>query len=126
MILEQSGEKRPIGIILDRPGQTTLDMSRETLDRNTVEPVERDAEGRAESPSVRYCRSTPPSHAMDSEWLTFDQEHKVLPDVEGQTVDLSISHDGDYAVATCIVPTEQPHETIWQSASSERSGPRDQ
>lgn len=36
----------------------------------------------------------------------FDPAPAKFEDLEGQVVKLSISHDGDYATATCLAPTD--------------------
>lgn len=110
MVLNESSGK-PMGIILDKPAKM---MQEVVLEKQS-------ALGKGESarrvfgtrPSFPHM---PPSHYWHLYDLKLSSSEKLYHDIEGQAVEVSISHEDEFAVASVILPnmlksSEAPHES---------------
>ncbi|KAF2094315.1 hypothetical protein NA57DRAFT_60945 [Rhizodiscina lignyota] len=91
----------PEGIILDKPAKMMQDVHREQKTHSEFSATEGEAWNEARH-QVDY-NHYPSANPVFSKPVSNDQ---LYHGVEGQAVSLTISHDGDYAVATCILPVQ--------------------
>jgi len=123
LIVPRSGI--PLGIILDKPGQMASTLSRQLRRKYYQSPAlitEEETLGSDVPPDFKRRGPLASSDAENTlKWLKFKDSDEVYREVEGQAVQLSISHDEDYAVAAAIVPNDHGLPTSDDNKDTEES-----